>query len=92
MAAAHEHLPHNERVKSLKAGAATGQYSARYWLLGGSLTVDGSMSKSLGNFTTIKDLLKRYKPMPCALHLSGHYRNRLISQTALSAKEKAGNG
>ncbi len=83
-------FPHNE-CEIAQAEAATGEQFARYWLLGGSLTVDGvKMSKSLGNFTTIKDLLKRYKPEALRFFiLSGHYRNPAdFSDTALEAASK----
>ena len=83
-------FPHNE-CEVAQAEAATGQPYARFWLLGGSLTVDGvKMSKSLGNFTTIKDLLKRFKPEALRFFiLSGHYRNPIdFSDTALEAASK----
>jgi cysteinyl-tRNA synthetase len=83
-------FPHNESEVA-QAEAATGQPYARYWLLGGSLTVDGvKMGKSLGNFTTIKDLLERYKPEALRFFiLSGHYRNPIdFSDTALEAASK----
>ncbi len=83
-------FPHNE-CEIAQAEAATGEQFARYWLLGGSLTVDSvKMSKSLGNFTTIKDLLKRYKPEALRFFiLSGHYRNPIdFSDTALEAASK----
>ncbi|NEQ82877.1 MAG: class I tRNA ligase family protein, partial [Moorea sp. SIO2I5] len=49
--------------------AVTGKSLARYWLHNGMVKVDGEkMSKSLGNFTTIRDLLDR--PVdPMALRL-----------------------
>ena len=83
-------FPHNESEVA-QAEAATGQPYAKFWLLGGSLTVDGvKMSKSLGNFTTIKDLLKRYKPEALRFFIfSGHYRNPIdFSDTALEAASK----
>ena len=83
-------FPHNE-CEIAQAEAATGQQFARYWLLGGSLTVDGvKMSKSLGNFTTIKDALTRYKPEALRFFiLSGHYRNPIdFSDGALEAASK----
>ena len=45
----------------------------------GSLTIDEEkMSKSLGNFITIKDILKRYHPEVIRFFLfSTHYRNPL---------------
>jgi cysteinyl-tRNA synthetase len=83
-------FPHNE-CEIAQAEAATEKTFANYWLLGGSLTVDGvKMSKSLGNFTTIKDALKRYKPEALRFFiLSGHYRNPIdFSDTALEAASK----
>jgi cysteinyl-tRNA synthetase len=64
---------------------------ARFWLLGGSLTMDGvKMSKSLGNFLTIKDALKRWRPEAVRFFiLSGHYRNPIdFSDEALEAAAK----
>jgi cysteinyl-tRNA synthetase len=83
-------FPHNE-CEIAQAEAATGQDYARYWLLGGSLTVAGvKMSKSLGNFVTIKDALQRYKPEALRFFiLSGHYRNPIdFSDGALEAASK----
>jgi cysteinyl-tRNA synthetase len=83
-------FPHNE-CEIAQAEAATGQPFANYWLLTGTLTVDGvKMSKSLGNFTTIKDALRRYKPEALRFFiLSGHYRNPVdFSDAALEAASK----
>ncbi len=83
-------FPHNE-CEIAQAEAATGRPFARYWLLGGSLTVDGvKMSKSLGNFLTIKDALQKYKPEALRFFiLSGHYRNPIdFSEEALEAASK----
>jgi cysteinyl-tRNA synthetase len=83
-------FPHNE-CEIAQAEAATEMTFANYWLLGGSLTVEGvKMSKSLGNFTTIKDALKRYKPEALRFFiLSGHYRNPIdFSDGALEAASK----
>jgi len=83
-------FPHNE-CEVAQSEAATGQAFARWWLLGGSLTVDGvKMSKSLGNFTTIKDLLERYKAEALRFFiLSGHYRNPIdFSDGALEAASR----
>ncbi|HET89756.1 MAG TPA: cysteine--tRNA ligase [Chloroflexi bacterium] len=69
-------FPHNE-CEIAQAEAATGQSFARYWLLTGSLTVDGvKMGKSLGNFLTIKDALNLYTPEAIRFFiLSSHYRS-----------------
>jgi len=83
-------FPHNE-CEIAQAEAATGKPFARYWILVGSLTVDGvKMSKSLGNFITIKDALKRNSPEAIrALILSAHYRGPLdYSEEAMQAAER----
>ncbi|MDR2624211.1 MAG: cysteine--tRNA ligase [Methanobrevibacter sp.] len=59
----------------------------RYWLHTGFLNVDGEkMSKSLGNFITIRELLQDWDPMAFRLFiLSTHYKNPIdFSQKALS--------
>ncbi|MFQ5407608.1 MAG: cysteine--tRNA ligase [Anaerolineales bacterium] len=53
-------FPHNE-CEVAQSEALTGKPYANYWLLAGSLSLDGvKMSKSLGNVVTIKDALARY--------------------------------
>ena len=49
---------------------------AKYWMHNGFLTVDGEkMSKSLGNFLLVHDLLEKHDGMVLRLALlSGHYR------------------
>jgi cysteinyl-tRNA synthetase len=83
-------FPHNE-CEIAQAEAATGQPFARYWLLAGSLTVNGvKMSKSLGNFLSLKDALKLYSPYALRLFvLSSHYRSPVdFSRDALLAAER----
>ncbi len=83
-------FPHNE-CEIAQAEALTGKPFARYWILTGSLTVDGvKMSKSLGNFLTIKDALKLYRPEVIrAFILSAHYRGPLdYSREAMQAAEQ----
>ncbi|MGD1994720.1 MAG: cysteine--tRNA ligase [Anaerolineae bacterium] len=82
-------FPHNE-CEIAQAEAANGQLFARYWLLVGSLTVNGvKMSKSLGNFITIKDALEEYSPEAIrTLVLSAHYRGPLdYSEEAMKAAQ-----
>ena len=56
-------FPHHEN-EIAQSEAATGQALANYWLHNGMIIVEGKkMSKSLGNFTTIRELLDRYDPM-----------------------------
>lgn len=83
-------FPHNE-CEIAQSEAASGKPFARYWLLVGSLTVNGvKMSKSLGNFLTIKDALKLYSPEAIRFFiLSSHYRSPLdFSREALLAAER----
>ncbi len=83
-------FPHNE-CEIAQAEAVTGKPFARYWILAGSLTVDGvKMSKSLGNYLTIKDALKLYRPEVLrAFILSAHYRGPLdYSREAIQAAEQ----
>ncbi len=52
-------FPHHENEIAQSQGA--GHPFARYWLHNGFLNVDGEkMSKSLGNFFTIRDVLQKY--------------------------------
>ncbi len=71
-------FPHheNERAQSMAANEAE---FARYWVHNGFVTVESEkMSKSLGNFLTIRDALKIYHPEVLRLFLlSKHYRSPL---------------
>jgi len=77
-------FPHheNEIAQSVCAheGAETGADFARYWMHNGYVTVGGEkMSKSLGNFFTVRELLDEGlagEAIRLAL-LSGHYRQPL---------------
>ena len=83
-------FPHNE-CEIAQAEAATGKPFARYWILAGSLTVDGvKMSKSLGNFITIKDALELSSPEAIRFFvLSSHYRSPVdFTREALLAAER----
>ncbi|MEH2381606.1 MAG: cysteine--tRNA ligase [Nostoc sp.] len=69
-------FPHHEN-EIAQSEAVTGKPLARYWLHNGMVKVDGEkMSKSLGNFTTIRDLLDRgVDPMAVRLFvLTAQYR------------------
>lgn len=57
--------------------AATGQTYANTWMHAGAVRVDGEkMSKSLGNFFTIRDVLAKYHPEVVRyLLVSSHYRS-----------------
>ncbi|MCP9804595.1 cysteine--tRNA ligase [Cyanobium sp. T1G-Tous] len=81
-------FPHHEN-EIAQSEAATGHELARYWLHNGMVNVGGQkMSKSLGNFTTIRDLLDSgITPMTLRLFtLQAHYRKPLdFSAEALEA-------
>ena len=83
-------FPHNE-CEIAQAEAATGKPFVRYWILAGSLTVNGvKMSKSLGNSLTVKEALQLYSPEAIrAFILSSHYRGPVdFSREAILAAER----
>ncbi len=83
-------FPHNE-CEIAQAEAATGKPFAHYWLLNNMVTVDGvKMGKSLGNFTTIKQVLARHDPPVLRFFiLSSHYRSPTdFSDAALESASK----
>lgn len=72
-------FPHHED-EIAQSECATGEEFARYWLHCEHLLVEGKkMSKSLGNFYTLRDILdKGYKPRAIRYTLlSTHYRQQL---------------
>ncbi|MGD9040668.1 MAG: cysteine--tRNA ligase, partial [Desulfobacteraceae bacterium] len=71
-------FPHHEN-ETAQSIAANGAPFARYWIHNGFVTVESEkMSKSLGNFLTIRDALKSYHPEVLRLFLlSRHYRSPL---------------
>jgi cysteinyl-tRNA synthetase len=63
----------------------------RYWLHAGFLTVNGEkMSKSLGNFITIPELLQKHDPKAFRFFISSlHYRSRIdYNEEAVQRAEK----
>jgi cysteinyl-tRNA synthetase len=81
-------FPHHEN-EIAQSEAASGQPLARWWLHNGMVNVGGEkMSKSLGNFTTIRALLESgVRPMTLRLFvLQAHYRKPLdFTAEALAA-------
>jgi cysteinyl-tRNA synthetase len=69
-------FPHHEN-EIAQSEAAYHQPFARYWMHAGLLQVNHEkMSKSLGNFFTIRDVLKKYSAEQVRYFmLSGHYRS-----------------
>jgi cysteinyl-tRNA synthetase len=69
-------FPHHEN-EIAQSEAYTGKPFARYWVHNGFITIDKEkMSKSLGNFFTIRDVLVKYDPEVIRLFvISSHYRS-----------------
>ncbi len=72
-------FPHHENEAAQSLCAFPGSAFARYWLHNGMLRVNGEkMSKSLGNFSTIRDVLWRTPAEAVRLILlRSHYREEL---------------
>jgi len=68
-------FPHHEN-EIAQSEAHSGKPFANYWMHNGYINIDGiKMSKSLGNFRTVRDLLSIYDGEVLRfLILSGHYR------------------
>lgn len=69
-------FPHHEN-EIAQSEAATGKKYVNYWMHAGAVRVDNEkMSKSLGNFFTIRDVLQKYHPEIVRYFLlSSHYRS-----------------
>jgi cysteinyl-tRNA synthetase len=70
-------FPHHENECAQTCSLENG--FANYWMHSGMVQVDSEkMSKSLGNFFTIKDVLKQYHPeIIRAFLISAHYRSSI---------------
>jgi len=72
-----EHVfPHHED-EIAQSESLTGKQFVRYWLHNGMITVDGvKMGKSLGNFVTVRDAVKKHSPQLLRFYVaSQHYRS-----------------
>ncbi|OGU15812.1 MAG: cysteine--tRNA ligase [Geobacteraceae bacterium GWC2_53_11] len=69
-------FPHHEN-EIAQSEAANGCQFVRYWLHNGFVNINAEkMSKSLGNFFTIREVLKKYDPETLRFFiLSAHYRS-----------------
>lgn len=85
-------FPHHEN-EIAQSEAYTGRIPVvRYWLHTGFLTIDGvKMSKSLGNFITVRNLLKKYNVNAFRLFIiSTHYRSPIdYSEKGLKQSSKS---
>ncbi|MBI5464032.1 MAG: cysteine--tRNA ligase [Ignavibacteriales bacterium] len=84
-------FPHHE-CEIAQSESATGKTFVRYWIHNNLVTVNGQkMSKSLGNFTTLKDAFKNYNPLVMRFFiLQCHYRSTLDFSDEALAGAKAG--
>jgi cysteinyl-tRNA synthetase len=83
-------FPHHENEIAQSRCAHGGDY-VRYWMHNAYLDIDGEkMSKSLGNFRTVRDLLQSYRGevLRFAL-LSAHYRSPLNFSAELLEQAQA---
>ena len=83
-------FPHHEN-EIAQSEAATGKEFCRFWVHNGFVRINTEkMSKSLGNFVTIRDIYKRYLPEVLRFFLvTSHYRSPLdYSDQALDEAEK----
>jgi len=84
-------FPHHENEIAQSEGA-TGEPFVNYWMHNGFVRVnEEKMSKSLGNFFTVREVLKQYRPEVIRFFiLSSHYRSPLnYSDEQLDSAEAA---
>jgi cysteinyl-tRNA synthetase len=84
-------FPHHENEVA-QSEAVTNETFARYWLHNGMVTVDKEkMSKSLGNFFTVREVLETIKPEVLRYFLvASHYRSPInYSIDSLTMAEQA---
>ena len=84
-------FPHHEN-EIAQTEAVTGKPFANYWMHNGYITIDNEkMSKSKGNFFTVRDILKEYEGETIRFFLlSGHYRNPINFSRELMEQAKNG--
>ena len=84
-------FPHHENEIAQSEGA-TGKPFVKYWLHNGFVNVNQEkMSKSLGNFFTIRDILKSYDPEVVRFFiLTAHYRSPIDFSDQNLEEAKAG--
>ena len=84
-------FPHHEN-EIAQSEAANGKEFAKYWLHNGFLNIDNvKMSKSLGNFFTVREISEKYDLQVLRFFmLSAHYRSPLNFSADLMAASKNG--
>lgn len=84
-------FPHHEN-EIAQSEAANGKQFAKYWMHNGFLNIDNKkMSKSLGNFFTVRDIGEKYDLQVLRFFmLSAHYRSPLNFSAELMEAAKNG--
>lgn len=82
-------FPHHEN-EIAQTEAKTGKPFANYWMHNGYITIDNEkMSKSKGNFFTVRDILNSYEGEVIRYFLlSGHYRSPINFSEELMSQSK----
>jgi len=82
-------FPHHEN-EIAQSEACTGKIFARYWMHNGYITIDNEkMSKSKGNFFTVRDILKEFDGETIRFFLlSAQYRNPINFSKELMEQAK----
>ncbi|EKN69192.1 cysteinyl-tRNA synthetase [Neobacillus bataviensis LMG 21833] len=83
-------FPHHEN-EIAQSEALSGKLFSRYWMHNGYINIDNEkMSKSLGNFVLVHDIIKRHNPQVLRFFmLSVHYRNPINYSEELLENTKA---
>lgn len=83
-------FPHHEN-EIAQSEAVNGKTFARYWMHNGYINIDNEkMSKSLGNFVLVHDIIKNHDPQVLRFFmLSVHYRNPINYSEELLESTKA---
>lgn len=83
-------FPHHEN-EIAQSECANGKPFANYWMHNGYINIDGKkMSKSLGNFFTVRDIRKHYDSEVIRYFmLSSHYRNPINFSDVLMEQAKS---
>ncbi len=83
-------FPHHEN-EIAQSEALTGKPFARYWMHNGYINIDNEkMSKSLGNFVLVHEIIKKHDPEVVRFFmLSVHYRNPINYSDELLENTKA---
>jgi cysteinyl-tRNA synthetase len=83
-------FPHHEN-EIAQSEALSGKLFSRYWMHNGYINIDNEkMSKSLGNFVLVHDIIKKHNPQVLRFFmLSVHYRNPINYSEDLLESTKA---